>query len=253
LDRGTIFGLRSEYRNAINDWDRAVSIATRGGGSYDRGSGAQGTPASVIYSARLSKIYAYNSLSEYNRALSEVNMLLAEKKGDNNYYPFLLETRAHTYFGLKRYDEAIQDCDNAKSLHPWGGSCQELRGDIHFEMREYDRATLSYDELVKQRELAIQQVDANNIAVSIKSKTRMKLELAQALAKSCRAKTEGGWLKAATADCRRALELAPNDATVLFANGKCALAQGKKAEGDDFLKRAFKTDPTLAQTGSAAH
>jgi protein O-GlcNAc transferase len=159
--RGTVFNRQGRYREAIADFDKAISINPKYPDAYcskgtslaelelwDQSLSAHRTALSLrpnFAEAWLGVGRALSGLGRSDDALSAFEKALAINPDLSSAW----FGRATVFFNLKRYDEALATCDKALALDPnflraWVG-----RGDVLCELHRYEKALVAFDKALE--------------------------------------------------------------------------------------------------------
>lgn len=246
LARAMVQLSRRDAPAAVADANRAVELARAGGSEVDRVSLTGGSAEGLISYAIATRSSAYRAAGDPDKALADINSLI-ESGGARGEAVSWLDQRAGIYIQMRRYDDAITDCDTLQAARPESaGECTRIRADAHFGKGEFDLAIVAYDENVRTIESG-QQMGRAAGGVAPGYTPVFQRVLGHALLRACRAKVRGGLLDAAAADCARALELAPNDAYAFIAAADLARARGDAARAAEYDARAAAADPEAAR------
>ncbi len=128
--------------------------------------------------------------------------------------------RANALFKLGRFEDALEDCDNALSLEPDNPEGYLERGLIHHGQ---NNEGLAIEDINK----ALQLDDKNPLAYNNRAWSYACL---------------GSW-ETAIEDCNKALAIAPDLAVVLDTRGLCYLQMGETQLAADDLRKAMKVAP----------
>ena len=124
VQRGTIRVILREYERAVEDFTAAIQVDHNAEAYSGRGD-------------------AYVGMGEYNAALRDYERVIALQPDAHAY-----AGRGEAYFGLMRYDNAMNDFDKATLLDPSYTAAYMMRGNIHKERKNYDRAIEEYARVI---------------------------------------------------------------------------------------------------------
>jgi tetratricopeptide (TPR) repeat protein len=244
---------------ALADYNQAVSIAEHGGGKVDVYWNGSVNRSTLVSGAVMYRELFYEQQQQWALALADCDYLIRLAQ-----IPMAVtqnkSRRAKVYLGLRRFDDAIADCNEVIS-YAEGNRTQSYeiyitRADAELGKGDLAHAVLDYDEGVRQLDDASKTytgmaglippgISANLAQSTWSASDYFNGELAKLLLKSCVAKTKGGWVKAAVVDCQRALKITPKDVGIHEALGLAYEKLGDTKGATDEFKQALTLDPNF--------
>ncbi len=126
-NRGNAYRRKSNYDQAIQDYDEAVRLTP--------------TDADVYYG----RGSAYRDKGDYDHAIQDFNEAIRlNPKDEGSYYG-----RGLAYFDKEDYDPAIQDFSDASHLNPNDTWAYYGRGSAYYDKGDYDQAIQNYNEAIR--------------------------------------------------------------------------------------------------------
>lgn len=128
FNRGNAYDDNNDFENAEKDFSEAIKINPKFANAYN----SRGT-------IHIKNGNYINAIDDFTKAIQ------------NNYekLPFVYQNRSHAFLHLKKYEEAISDCQKAIEIDPFYAHTYNTLGIIYAAMGDYDNARLSYEKAIK--------------------------------------------------------------------------------------------------------
>lgn len=138
--RGCAYGYVDKYKEAIDDLTKCLELSSssRSEAAYRRAIGSC-----------LREMKEYDkAIDSYNKAIDAATKFNAEKNGNHikpSFWNELYNGRGYTYTRMKKYNEAIADCDKALKFTPNEYNTMDTKAEALFEAKKYNEALAIYN------------------------------------------------------------------------------------------------------------
>ncbi len=127
-NRGYAYLRTKEYQRALQDFDRALALKP------------------LMRQASINRIHAYYTIGEYQRALAECDRLIQAGSAQQRQYTYF--SRGTIYLHQRKYQQALEDLDQAIILNPDNAVAYNNRGCAYYYLKEYQRACADCDKAI---------------------------------------------------------------------------------------------------------